>query len=94
MWEVTFPPHSAQQPSSLPISPQRGETALDFAKYNTNKGESIPLLDKVRLCRPVPGRVELALCPIPIPIPSHSPSPAPAPSPTTPAPAQPQPRAA
>lgn len=25
---------------------RRGETALDFAKYNSNKGESIPLLNK------------------------------------------------
>lgn len=28
------------------LKDKRGETALDFAKYNTNKGESIPLLDK------------------------------------------------
>jgi len=28
------------------LTDKRGETALDFAKYNSNKGESIPLLDK------------------------------------------------
>ena len=40
---------ASQRPAPLApsIFPQRGETALDFAKYNTNKGESIPLLDKV-----------------------------------------------
>ena len=45
---VTAPPPIAPLPSSpLPASLQRGETALDFAKYNSNKGETIPLLDKV-----------------------------------------------
>ena len=38
--------HRPHPPPSR-LSTQRGETALDFAKYNSNKGESIPLLDKV-----------------------------------------------
>ena len=71
-------------PAPLPLSglsTQRGETALDFAKYNSNKGESIPLLDKVgRAAQPPNLALALSHSLGPNPSPSSIPSPCPCPS--------------
>ena len=62
------------------LSTQRGETALDFAKYNSNKGESIPLLDKVgRAAQPPDLAWPCPTASAPIPAPAPAPAPASAP---------------
>lgn len=72
--------HRPHPPPSR-LSTQRGETALDFAKYNSNKGESIPLLDKVgRAAQPPNLALALSHSLGPNPSPSSIPSPCPCPS--------------